>query len=181
MSNSLQQSWQALIDARLIDETDRGAAEEAMRTFKPPTRRTCALVVLPDYLDCAWWQTVCAEADDRANLAVKGKSVMSGLGMRSLITYPELRGCLAVKRVYVAWRGYVRFWHRGADHAPMTTDYLSKMDPTWAARMRVGDAYLWVASQPVPVPELWPAPPVPSFRYGLLHELSPYTTAPRWL
>ena len=137
----------------------------------------CALITLPPSVDVQWWREQCREASLRATDAVRGRSALSGLGMRTMITYPPLcvpgatkrlqrgqtiRDMLAAttdadltgrilpgaRRVYVACAGRILWWHQALDVALLRPEHMRALDPAWQPLMRVGHQYLWVDALP---------------------------------
>jgi hypothetical protein len=69
-----------------------------------------------------------------------------------------------IRRIYVAWRGVVRYYQQVSGIDYCTLDAVENMDEAQAARMQVGAPYLWVFAHPrqaAPTPV--PAGPFPRF------------------
>jgi hypothetical protein len=159
----------------------------ARKVLRP--HKGCALILLPDWLDLAWWRTFCEEADPRAMLQVRNRTPSAGVSIRTLITYPELRltvdGLANMTRIYVGYKGRIKWWHQAADVEVPSVESIMGMHPLWQRRMSVHSRYLWVGAVPFPVKEEWPVPNIPKtwpyeFYFGALVPDGEGDVMPEW-
>jgi hypothetical protein len=140
-----------------------GQSRDVVHVSMVPRERVC-LVTLADNDDARAHFEECREADGEANHTYGGRG---DCFFRSIITYPELRGVSGVARVYVAWRNRILWWHQSDAVRPLELDDLRSMHPALAARMKPGDAYMWVFSEPNPEPAPRLIPDGEALRFGL--------------
>ena len=93
------------------------------------------MITMPDAYDVPSHLAQCRDADEVANYVHRGRGDVI---WRSLITYPELLHVSGVTRVYIAWRGQLRAWHRADIVRRLRLDDLQGMHPSLAARMHRG-------------------------------------------
>lgn len=98
---------------------------------------------------------------DRIRILLTSIQTEAGVAIR---TEDALYG--KIKRVYVAWRGAVRFYHKVSGIDYCTLDTVADMDEAQAARMQVGAPYLWLFARPFPATAT-PVPAGPFPRFGV--------------
>jgi hypothetical protein len=151
------------------------------------------LIALPDSADADAIYTDYSRADAAlTEQAILAGQLAPGAVMRGEITYPDLRidqipdrvrilltaiqteQGIAIRtedaiyskiaRVYVCWRGVLRYYHKASGIDLLTLDQLATMEEGQAAQMRLGAPYLWLFATPyrtAPTPVL--AGPFPRF------------------
>jgi len=104
------------------------------------------LIQLPEGTEPARWRDTCLARGGHS--AASSGFVLPGYGPLARITYPALLGVDDVTWVYVAWCGILAWRHAALDVAYLHRAHLSGLPLAWAARMQVGQRYLWVDAWP---------------------------------
>jgi hypothetical protein len=149
--------------------------DRLMRIAGPEVRiERVGLVTFDERLDAVDHLRQCEAADLVAADNAAGR-MGDGVFLRTLMTYPELRGVTGITRVYIAWKNRIRWWHQVNGVLQLEMNDLRSMDPRLATRMQLGAEYLWVFAKPEQIyPDLQRFS-IPfqdtAFRYGLLARL----------
>lgn len=112
------------------------------------------LIQLPEGTEPARWRDTCQARSGRPAVAGAARLVLPGYGPQARITYPALQSVAGVTWVYVAWCGMLAWRHAALDVARLHRTHLLGLPMAWAARMQVGESYLWVDAWPEEVPHV---------------------------